>query len=722
VNGSGRDRGSLALGFVIAVVYAGLILPIIGRGAEDIRMASVFSIDEADIAAEVRRLLRSGFFELPSFKYGGIFYYVPLLFLNVWSLFGDVTDGLILIAVRSFGAVSGAGCLWMTWRLGNLVFDQASGWIASLLLLLSPVFLRWSIESHPDLPQLFFLLCGLYYALLLCGKYETRALVLSSVFAGLAFGTKYSGVFLLPVIVLSVLLPEDGMLRPGAVLRRLKTMQIWWVLLMIPVVFCVTVAVTNPYMILEFESFRKSLLMEKGIMGFGHSFRVDTGAAVWLEMLWGLLGKVHGTVLLVTLLFWMWYLVKGKFGIPASKGMLVLWMAMFVVYLMLEVNLRRSRHLLPVLPCGLLVVGYAYTEIWGKLRRRVNAGWVWAIPVLLLLSWDHVSSSTRLFGDRWVRVGENEELPVGEWLAANYPAETTILYDAYSYVPATFGNVFRSFGTSYPMVAHFEPDLVIIRDAISRDYLDKNNAVRSRRGESHYLERHYFYEFMKAGLVPDYSLIRRFNTISVFWRTSKKIREGPDEHQTWLKLAKHFYDGRIHGKVTAGWTMGHMFLSLRLEEEAQREFQDARTSNNFAVRIFNHGRRALKAGRLLEAKHAFEEALGAAASRSDSYLAGMRSSLASQYFETGHYEEAIVQGEAALVLDEGMPEAHFLLASSCLAMGLVDRARDLFALAASRFGPQPVGSDRLRTLIGKGVREPEARELLKRFYGVSPLR
>ena len=95
-----------------------------------------------------------GMVEVPSFKYEGIIYYVPLLFLNVWSLFGEVTEGVILIAIRSFGAVPGAGCLWMTWRLGNLVFNRASGWIASFLLLLSPVFLRWSIESHPDLPQL----------------------------------------------------------------------------------------------------------------------------------------------------------------------------------------------------------------------------------------------------------------------------------------------------------------------------------------------------------------------------------------------------------------------------------------------------------------------------------------------------------------------------------------------------------------------------------------
>ena len=107
-------------------------------------------------------------------------------------------------------------------------------------------------------------------------------------------------------------------------------------------------------------------------------------------------------------------------------------MAVFVTYLMLEVNLRRPRNLLPVLPCGLVVVGYGYTVIWSWVRKRLDVKWLWSIPVLLLLSLDHVSGSTRLFGERWTRVEDNVELAAERWLAANYPPETTVLYDAYS--------------------------------------------------------------------------------------------------------------------------------------------------------------------------------------------------------------------------------------------------------------------------------------------------
>ena len=34
--------------------------------------------------------------------------------------------------------------------------------------------------------------------------------------------------------------------------------------------------------------------------------------------------------------------------------------------------------------------------------------------------------------ERWTRVEDNVELAAERWLAANYPPETTVLYDAYS--------------------------------------------------------------------------------------------------------------------------------------------------------------------------------------------------------------------------------------------------------------------------------------------------
>ncbi len=67
----------------VYLIYLGFVIPLITLGTGDIRLAGVFSLDESGIATEVSRLYEMGMFVPPSFKYGGIFYYVPLLFLNL---------------------------------------------------------------------------------------------------------------------------------------------------------------------------------------------------------------------------------------------------------------------------------------------------------------------------------------------------------------------------------------------------------------------------------------------------------------------------------------------------------------------------------------------------------------------------------------------------------------------------------------------------------------
>ena len=61
---------------LFAVVYLGFTLPLLTVGADDIRMANVFSIDESDIATEVWNLYVVGWERRPSFKYGGFFYWI----------------------------------------------------------------------------------------------------------------------------------------------------------------------------------------------------------------------------------------------------------------------------------------------------------------------------------------------------------------------------------------------------------------------------------------------------------------------------------------------------------------------------------------------------------------------------------------------------------------------------------------------------------------------
>ena len=87
-------------------------------------------------------------------------------------------------------------------RLSLLAAVLTTALLASL-----PIFVRWSVISHPDLMQLFFL----WVALAACARRldggVRRWTIVAAAAAGAAFGAKFAGMFLLPIIWAVDLLP-----------------------------------------------------------------------------------------------------------------------------------------------------------------------------------------------------------------------------------------------------------------------------------------------------------------------------------------------------------------------------------------------------------------------------------------------------------------------------------------------------------------------------------
>ena len=646
------------------LAYLSFALPLLPVAADDIRMVSVFSIDEADIATQVNILFKKGLQERPSFKYGGAFYYPPLIVLKSIALLGDVSERTVMLTVRAFCCVAGAGCLWMTYVVGRAVFGGTTGLVGMALLLINPTFLRWTVEAHPDLPQLFWLLCGLYFCCRLSRAFDVKRAACASLFAGAAFGTKFAGGFLLPVVALAVLLPdENGYLDPREGLRRLTDRRSWLALLAIPAAFALAFAVTNPHAVMHLGAFRDSLLAEKEIMGFGHRVRQDRPGISWLADLSAVSGQAHTLAFAGYAIAGAGYALYRRRRLPADRGLLLVWIGIFLAYLMLASRLHRARHLLPVLPCVLLFAADAYTRIWRFAAERSGPA-RWAVALLLVpvaFSWGHLSGAAGTFQHRG-HLGEGRaEIAAGKWLAGRFPPETSILYDAYAYIPGKFQLVYRTIGQSYPMVAHFEPDLLVVRDAIENDYRDREEAGLARIGARAFLDRHYFYRYLREGRIPTYRLLKSFGDVGVYERAAPRVREEDDLKARWWGLVRHYTDNRVYGLVSARWTMGHIHASLGLADEARQEFKLAREAVNFGVRVYKHGLRELAAGRFEAARGAFDAALESTASEPDSYRASMRADLARRYFSFGYFREAVVQGEAALALNPHLAGARHVV-------------------------------------------------------------
>ena len=356
---------------VCVAPYLGFALPLIPAAADDIRMADVFSVDEAGAAAVVRYLCRAGTLELHTFSYGGGFYYAPLLALKCWGLVGgEATDRAVILTMRGICTAAGIGCLWLTFRIGHLAFGRIAGLVGAFTLASTPTFLRWSVESHPDLPQLFWMLWALLCCCRLCRAFDLKQVALAACFAGLAAGTKYAGVFLSPLIALAALLPADGALSLRSGIRRLRERRYLTALILIPAVLGAAFALTNPYAFVHFETFRGDVLFEREHLSFGHMFRADAAGFGWLFGLGAVTGIAHGAVFIGFLLHLLAGRIRGRLKLPPDQGILLIWIGLFVGYLILSVNLQAPRHLLPVLPAVLLFVGGAYQQAWRQVRGR----------------------------------------------------------------------------------------------------------------------------------------------------------------------------------------------------------------------------------------------------------------------------------------------------------------------------------------------------------------
>ncbi|MDA0748305.1 MAG: glycosyltransferase family 39 protein, partial [bacterium] len=627
-----------------ALFYMGFTLPLIPVAADNIRMVEVFSADESLAAATVSHLFRAGTLELQGFSYGGLFYYLPLGLLKGWAAVGgDVDERVIILVLRGLCALAGLGCLWATYRLGVQTLGSGAGALAALFLAATPVFLRWSVEIHPDLPQLFWMLCALLWCCRLVRVFEMKAVVWATVFAGLAFGTKYGGVFLLPLIAGCILV---GQAEDGLEFRRRGGKRVLLAMLLVPVMFLLVFLVSNPYALIHFETFRSDVAFEREHLQFGHMFKVDSAGFRWVGMLGGILGVVASVLFVVQAVRQVWPGCR----IRVDRVVLLVWIVGYTGYLVGTANLQAARHLLPVLPAVWLFVADGCLALWRWVKTRWATPAVYLVlPVLVVfVGGQNGVDAGRLFEEKLWRVTSRSELVAGQWMAERFPEKTSILFDAYAYIPPQFRNVMRiSLGQSYLIVHHLQPDLLVVRQAVAKDFQDVTKAESARIGKDAFLDAHYFYKFLEEGRIPTYRLEKEFDGVAVYRRTDVPL--GATPRAAWQERVELLRNRQIRGAAVARETMGDVHFSQGQFQETLREYRLGVEIVPDHVQLqYKLGSVFLIVGQKEEARQVFEEVFGKIAGLPDRDRASIRHDLSRKYFEAGLYEEAVVQAEVAL--------------------------------------------------------------------------
>ncbi len=497
----------------ILIVFTIFAWPTLDHEARDARMLQVISLDEAGFLNVVQNLHETGDLSIGHFTYPALYPYLALIIAKGQGLFGAITDAAIIKSLRLICLAAALLTLLLAYRIGASAFDRETGVTAVALLASVPVFFRWSVEAHPDLPQLAFLTAGVY-ALSRAAKLETLGdLIASSLFAGLAFGTKYGGFLLVPAIGFVIFrVATDSRTKLQAGLACL-------------LVFAAAFTLTNPYVIGNWDRFTADLSFVGRIV----SDEPDVSPLAWFGILFSpAIGLFIGVLLALTCVFSL--TGKGPLARREDHLVLIVFAATCLVFLLIRIRFIQGQYLLPVLPVFAVVAA-------SVLPSRCRA---WGLPasgriaVVLAVAVVQASFSRDAWSARVRDLTEDPIIASGLWLEEAYGSNTTILFDAYAYVPSKFTRAQSVFGPSYSLIHLLAPDLLLTRSSIRDRYRSPDTPTDFRLTDDaaeaadflylqnqRYRDIHDTYSYLENGVIPEYSLVRDFGDVTLYARRER---------------------------------------------------------------------------------------------------------------------------------------------------------------------------------------------------------
>lgn len=556
----GARHSRLLVGAVcLAFLLLGLrLLPV---GTDNLRLAGLFSTDEQLAGELLRTMIRDGNLGLSHFySYGPLDLYLARLLLLPDSLAGPVSDRAILVALRLVSLLSGCGCLLLTYQLGRRLWSAAVGALAAALLALSPVLFAWSVTAHPDTPQLLFLLLALWVALPLPLCPNRRALAIASLCAALAFLSKYSGVLLLPLLLLSATV---GRLRArdlaGRTSARLRQLVADWAV--VGAVFALTFVALDPQALVEPRRFISQARAESELAHTGHLLLSGPSPLRWLLLLAG--SDVLGPLTLVAGIggIAVWFMRDRacllRFAVlrpstpaqrddaryyAAGRAPLALWTLTYLIFLFAWVGDRQARYALPVLPGLTLFAAAAMLSALGRLSRtrgckqqgdgsgpvRAHANNMLVLlcrsGVTIVVLAATLPPGLQLLHDvqreaaRMQKPTIAERIAAGRWLATRFPPDAPLLYDAYAYIPPGFTHAQESFGLTGAQIDGLRPRVIVTDAAIRDRFFDPAAGARYRDGPAAYAAIAATYRALEADAFPGYELLRSFGPVHIYGR------------------------------------------------------------------------------------------------------------------------------------------------------------------------------------------------------------
>jgi hypothetical protein len=496
-------------------VYLLLFLLLIGKlipisyGIENVRLMQIFSTDEANAVERVLVNLKHDDLDPREFYNYGYFYYTVCFYMiRLLASFGFKADAMLVAIVLRLIS-------WLSYILVGIVIYKTFtlhfkgrkefGLILVLLLLSLPGFGFWSRFVHPDMLQVLLILLAVLVAF---SAHKAMYVIMASAIGGMAFGTKYSGIFVLPFLFLPYFF--------GSFITSPQNKKSWLkvisVCILAVLIFLAVWIVTNPYVLKNFDQFQWDFSYEKKHVATGHGRIEPKNPFLWFAVLWNLFGPAISIVvgvgvltLLVTLIITIKRdKIKKFLSDPGNRNLLtiILYIITSFVYLMLEVRMRAPRYLFHVLPFILLIAIYSFQKISTLFKSPlikdiIIIGLFVCTLIPTLQSISKASIPTWKYKDKYIKAGN--------FLAENEPGDLKVLAATYSYVPPKFKHVIFRFWIDEEKIINYNPDIVILNAKTSRRWSWKRRGTSFRdldliKGK--YTNAEHYYRFHKKLFSP----------------------------------------------------------------------------------------------------------------------------------------------------------------------------------------------------------------------------
>lgn len=314
---------------------------------------------------------------------------IPLFKLNpaIVIIFPRILT--VLFAVSTF--------LLLHW-IGEKWFSSFTGIIASLCLVLSATHLKYSAYVKPDIAQVFFATCVIYFCLLILENSRWKNYVGAGIFSGLVIACKYNGagIFIAPVIA-HLLSIKKHYHNPS--FRNWFNSRIVGTLLLIPVVFFIT----SPGWLMNPSNYIAALREDMSVLAGNDA---PVGGIRYIQPLLYLM-QSDTTLVPVFIIAVFWGLYRRR-----RKDLLLLGMILPTFLLIGGLEKKYiSHYLMFIFPAAGLLVGEMFHSAFQHLEKRsfilMKTGilmLVFTCPLYSTISYgvNHIKPDNRYSAANWI--------------------------------------------------------------------------------------------------------------------------------------------------------------------------------------------------------------------------------------------------------------------------------------------------------------------------------